>query len=117
MRRDLGESSRAHREVIAQITAQIDTEQKQVAHGEREMSLKFVTLGTILNLNRVGGTDFEPSYRQFDEIKAAITQREERIVSLEGEIAAVDKSKLQKGAIVLGSGLLLVIMLLWIVAH
>ena len=117
LRRDLGEAARAHKDLVAQYIAQIDAEGRRVAGNDRELSLKFVTLGTILNLNRVSGPDLDPLYEAFDGCKAAIAEHEENIALLEAQMQGYDRQKLRKGAIVLGVGLLVLLFMVSLIAR
>jgi chromosome segregation ATPase len=117
LKRDLGEASRAHQTALAAFAAEIEAEQRRIAASDRELSLKFVTLGTILNLNRVAGDTLDPLYREFDEVKGVITEHEDQIVRLESEIRSYDRSQLQKGVITLAAGLLLLIIVTAIIVH
>jgi len=115
LRRDLGEASRVHQGAIAEIAGQIEAESKRITASERELSLKFVTLGTLLNLNRVQNPSFEPLYREFDELKHSSGERDAEIARLELEIKSYDRRQFQKGVIVIGVTTLVLLMIIAIV--
>ena len=116
-RREMGDATRVHGEAVGQIHNQIGAEQQKIAQSDRDLSTKFVTLGTILNLNRVPGSAFDQLYQEFDGIKGSITEREQQIAMLEAEIKGVDRSRFNKGLIVMVSGAVLVALIIAIIVH
>jgi chromosome segregation ATPase len=116
-RREMGDATRVHNEAVGQIQAQIEAEQQRINQSERELSLKFVTLGTILNLNRVPGSAFDQHYQEFDGIKGTIAEKEQQIALLEAEIKGVDRGRFNKGLIVMVSGVLLLALIIAIIVH
>jgi hypothetical protein len=71
-------------------------------------------------LNRVEDTRFAPLYRQIDDVKNALTEREALIARLETERHGFDHAAVQKGLLVVGSGvgvLLVLALILIIVFH
>ena len=116
-RREMGDATRVHTEAVGQINAQIEAEKQKITQSDRELSLKFVTLGTILNLNRVPGSAFDQLYQEFDGIKGAITEREQQIGLLEAEIKGVDRGRFNKGLIVMVSGAVLIALVIAIIVH
>jgi chromosome segregation ATPase len=117
LRRDLADALRAHQDVLAQIDRQRGDCERRIAHSERELSLKFVTLGTLLNLNRVASPELDPLYAAFDDIKAAMSGRDEQIAHLDSEIKNIDRTRLHKGILVLGGGFFLLLVLIAIIVH
>lgn len=92
--------------------------EQQKAAGE--ISRRFVTIGTLLNLNRVEDDRFTALYARVDELKAALTDREALIARLESERNGFDHAAVQKGLLLVGSGvgvLLVLSLILIIVFH
>jgi chromosome segregation ATPase len=101
LRRDLDTATRAHGEKMAQITGQVDSERKRIARLERELSLRFVTLGTVLNLHRVMTPALEPLYKEADEHRRMITEREQKMTAFEAEMDRYDRPLFHKGLAIL----------------
>jgi predicted nucleic acid-binding Zn-ribbon protein len=110
-RRELGEAARLHKEATAQLHGQIDAEAQRATQSERELSLKFATLGTLLSLHRVDHPAFQPLYQELDAIKATIGELDSTIAALESQLKGYDRGQLQKGVVVIGVAVLLVIVL------
>jgi hypothetical protein len=79
---------------------------------EREMSQRFVSAGTLLNLNRVESPAFAPIYSRIDELKSGVNAREAAIVRLESELRSYDRPSVQKGLLAIGVALGLFVLLL-----
>ena len=69
---------------------------------ERELTQRFVTAGTILNLNRVEHPRLTPLFTRVDELKGAVNAREAAIVRLESERRTFDRGAVQKGLVTVG---------------
>jgi chromosome segregation ATPase len=117
LRAELAELTRQHAGTLGSIQSELERDRAEIATKERELSLKFVTLGTLLNLNRQAGPRFDPLYQQFDEINRHMTTRDEEVTKLEHEIGAYDRAQLQRGGLVLGAALLLVVVLVIVLAR
>ena len=69
---------------------------------ERELTQRFVTAGTILNLNRVDHPKLQPLFARVDELKNGVNAREAAIVRLESERRSYDRAAVQKGLLTVG---------------
>src|SRR5205814_10675653 len=83
---------------------------------ERELTQRFVTAGTILNLNRVEHPKLAPLFGRIDELKNGVNAREAAIVRLESERRLYDRAAVQKGLLTVGiaAGALVLIAILLI---
>ncbi len=68
-----------------------------------EITRRLVTLGTLLNLNRVDRPRFAPLYGRIDELKNGLTEREALMARLADERTAFDHAAVQKGLITVGA--------------
>ena len=79
---------------------------------ERELTQRFVSAGTILNLNRVEHPKLQPLFARIDELKNGVNAREAAIVRLESERRLYDRGAVQKGLLTVGIAAGAVILLL-----
>ncbi|HEX4460976.1 MAG TPA: hypothetical protein VIA18_23510 [Polyangia bacterium] len=84
---------------------------------ERELTQRFVTAGTILNLNRVEHPKLAPLFARVDELKDAVNAREAAIVRLEAERRVYDRGAVQKGLMTVGiaAGALIILAIILII--
>src|SRR6185369_15940485 len=78
---------------------------------EREMSQRFVNVGTMLNLHRVDDSKYKGLYERIDELKSGLNAREATIVRLETELRTYDRRAVQTGLITVGVIFSLVVLL------
>ncbi|MGZ3406641.1 MAG: hypothetical protein ACXVAN_09395, partial [Polyangia bacterium] len=78
---------------------------------------RFVTAGTILNLNRVEHPKLAPLFARVDELKNGVNAREAAIVRLESERRLYDRGAVQKGLLAVGiaAGALILLTIILIV--
>ncbi|MCP4447171.1 MAG: hypothetical protein GY811_17755 [Myxococcales bacterium] len=101
-----------HRHRLAEIDAEQGRKSRELAQAEAEIERRYVTLGTLVNLNRIERSEFIGIYEQIDSLRGAIGARSNEIDKLSAERQAFDKSSLILGACVLGGAVLLVLALL-----
>lgn len=120
-RHDRSRAAREHERAVADVEEQQQQAEARRGEVEQEISQLFVSMGTLLNLNRIEGPRFAPLYARVDELKSSLSAREEAIVRLESERRAYDRTAVQKGLLVLGGAagllVLLVIVLLVLLAR
>jgi dTMP kinase len=116
-RKDLVESQAAHKRTLGSFDVEKRRCEAERDGADREMSQRFVSAGTLLNLNRVQDPRFESIYQRIDELKSGVNAREAAIVRLETERRGFDKSAVQKGLITVGAavGVLILLLILLIV--
>jgi uncharacterized coiled-coil protein SlyX len=96
-------AERAHAlEAIDEQLKRLAAEQQSAA---AEIARRHVTIGTLLNLNRVERDRFSPLYARIDELKVDLTEREALIARLEDERKAFDHAAAQHGVIVVAASL------------
>ncbi len=113
-RRDLENAREGHRHRTAEIDAESARRYRELQQAEGEIARRLVTLGTIVNLNRVDKADFLPLFDRCDQLRALISARETEIDRLSAERDAYDRPSVFKGIAVLGVALLVLITLVWI---
>jgi hypothetical protein len=114
----LAEAQTAHQRTVAAMGEEKRQAEDARNAAERELSQRFVSVGTILNLHRVEGPRFTSLYQRLDQLKAAVTGREATLVRLQRERRAYDRGAVQRGALILGAalgGLILVTVILIVV--
>lgn len=100
----------------AQRLAELDDEQKrkasELAQADGEIARRLVTLGTLVNLNRVDGPQFADLYARIDRIRTAIGARTTEIDRLTAERTAFDRAVLVRGVATLAGALVALILVL-----
>ncbi len=74
-----------------------------------------VTLGTLVNLNRIEDPQFSELYTRIDRLRGAITARTTEIEKLAAEREAYDRGTLVRGVATIGGAILILITLIVIV--
>jgi hypothetical protein len=110
-KRDLGDATAAHDATLKQLEADRQRASDDKDAAERELTQRFVTAGTILNLNRVDHPRLQPLFARVDELKNGVNAREAAIVRLESERRLYDRSAVQKGLLTVGIALAVVVLL------
>ena len=120
-RRELTEARAAHEQTLKELQATRERAAAERDTAERELTQRFVTAGTILNLNRVEHPKLQPLFGRVDELKSGVNAREAAIVRLESERRVYDRAAVQKGlltvGIALGTVVLLAIILIVFIAR
>jgi hypothetical protein len=114
-KRDLQNAREGHRHRIAEIEAETARRYRELQQSESEIARRLVTLGTIVNLNRVDSPELSPLFERGDQLRGLISARESEIDRLTAEQHAFDRPALFRGGAVIVVGLLLVVSILWIV--
>jgi hypothetical protein len=110
-KKELAEALTAHKKALADLEAEKKRCQTERDGAEREMSLRFVAAGTLLNLNRVEDPRLAPLYARVDELRGGVNAREAAIVRLDTELRGYDRSAVQKGLLLVGGSFATVILL------
>jgi hypothetical protein len=101
-RKQLGEATLAHKKSVGAIEGDRHRADVDRAGAEREISQRFVSVGTLLNLNRVESEPFLPIYARIDELKNDVNAREAALARLETERNSYDRAVVQKGLLAFG---------------
>lgn len=120
-RKDLADAKTAHHKALADLQAARERAAAERDAAERELTQRFVTAGTILNLNRVEHPKLTSLFGRIDELKNGVNAREAAIVRLESERRMYDRATVQKGlltvGIAAGAVILLAIVLIVLIAR
>ncbi len=106
-RRSLNDAREGHRHRLAELDGESARRSRELAQAEAEIQRRLVTLGTLVNLNRIEGPEFSELYNRIDELRTAISARSNDIDRLSAEREAYDRPALIRGAAAL-SGLFLI---------
>jgi hypothetical protein len=111
-RRSLHDAREGHRHRLAEIEAEQGRKTREVALADAEIQRRLVTLGTLINLNRIEHPGFVELYERIDRLRMAIGARTTEIDKLTAEREAYDKGSLVRGFVTLGGGVVLMITLI-----
>jgi hypothetical protein len=116
-RRELQEAKATHDKTLAELKTARELAAAERDAAERELTQRFVTAGTILNLNRVEHPKLAPLFGRVDELKNGVNAREAAIVRLESERRLYDRGAVQKGLLAVGiaAGALILLTIILIV--
>jgi hypothetical protein len=106
IRRALRDLREGHRHRLSEIEAEQGRKGREATTAEAEIGRRMVTLGTLLNLNRVERPEFDDLYARIDQLRSAIGARTNEIDRLIAERGAYDR-----GALIRGIALMLVVIL------
>lgn len=111
-RRSLHDAREGNRHRLAELDAELGRKAREVAQADAEIQRRLVTLGTLINLNRVDHPGFVELYERIDRLRLAIGARTTEIDKLTAEREAYDKGSLVRGFVTLGAGVVLFITLI-----
>ena len=103
-RRGLADVREGHRHRLAEIEAEQGRKSRELAQAEAEIQRRLVTLGTLVNLNRIDLPEFVELYERIDGLRGAIGRRSTEIDRLTAERQAYDRQSLVRGVVSLGLG-------------
>jgi hypothetical protein len=106
IRRALRDLREGHRHRLSELEAEQGRKGREATTAEAEIGRRLVTLGTLLNLNRVERPEFDDLYARIDQLRSAIGARTNEIDRLIAERSAYDR-----GALIRGIALMLVVIL------
>jgi hypothetical protein len=113
-RRSLNDAREGHRHRLAELEGEQARRMRELAQAEAEIQRRLVTLGTLVNLNRISGPEFQELYDKIDELRAAIGARSSDIDRLNAEREAYDRPALVRGVATMSAGTLLLLFLIGI---
>ena len=115
-KRSLGDAREGHTHRLAELDAEQKRKHREVALAEGEIQRRLVTLGTLVNLNRIEDPSFVELYERIDRLRGAITARTTEIEKLTAEREAYDRGTLVRGVATIGGALVLMIALVAVLA-
>jgi chromosome segregation ATPase len=99
MRRGLTDVREGHRQRLGELEAQQGHKGREAVQADNEVARRLVTLGTIVNLNRIERPELDELYRHIDELRGAINSRTSHIDRLNTEREGYDRGALLRGAV------------------
>jgi hypothetical protein len=114
-RRSLSDAREGHTHRKAEIEAEQKRKAREHTQADAEIQRRLVTLGTLVNLNRVERAEFADLYARIDRLRTAIAARTTEIEKLTAEREAYDKGSLVRGLVVIGGGAVGIVTLIVIV--
>ncbi|MEO8706101.1 MAG: hypothetical protein ABI867_39090 [Kofleriaceae bacterium] len=111
-KRSLADAREGHTHRLAELDAEQKRKSREIGLAEGEIQRRLVTLGTLVNLNRIEAAGFTELYQRIDRIRGAITARTTEIEKLTAEREAYDHGTLVRGVSTIGGAILLFIALL-----
>ncbi|HEX3478317.1 MAG TPA: hypothetical protein VHT91_25025, partial [Kofleriaceae bacterium] len=111
-KRSLADAREGHIHRLAELDAEQKRKGREIAQAEGEITRRLVTLGTLVNLNRIEDSRFEELYQRIDRLRGAITARTTEIERLTAEREAYDRGNLVRGLAGIGGAILAFILLI-----
>jgi hypothetical protein len=111
-KRSLNDAREGHTHRLAELDAEQKRKQREITLAEAEIQRRLVTLGTLVNLNRIEVRSFTELYERIDRLRGAITARTTEIEKLTAEREAYDRGTLVRGVATIGGALVLLIALI-----
>jgi len=111
-KRSLNDAREGHTHRLAELDAEQKRKAREVALAESEISRRLVTLGTLVNLNRIEDPSFVELYERIDRLRGAITARTTEIEKLTAEREAYDRGTLVRGLVTIGGAFVALIALI-----
>lgn len=110
-KRSLHDAREGHSHRLAELNSEQKRKAREISSAESEIARRLVTLGTLVNLNRIEDGRFRDLYRHIDELRDAITSRTAAIEKLTAEREAYDRGTLVRGVATIAGALLMIIAL------
>jgi hypothetical protein len=111
-KRSLADAREGHTHRLAELDAEQKRKVREIAQAAGEIARRLVTLGTLVNLNRVEDPRFAEFYGRIDRLRGAITARTTEIDRLTAERETYDRGNLVRGVAAIGGAIVLVIALI-----
>lgn len=96
-KRSLSDAREGHTHRLAELDSEQKRKAREIAIAESEIAQRLVTLGTLVNLNRIDDARFAELYQRIDRLRGAITARTSEIEKLAAERVAYDRGTLVRG--------------------
>ena len=111
-KRSLSDAREGHNHRLAELDAEQKRKTREISQAEAEIARRLVTLGTLVNLNRIEDPQFAELYQRIDRLRGAITARTTEIEKLPAEREAYDRGTLVRGVAVIGGAIVAFIALI-----
>lgn len=111
-KRSLSDAREGHGHRLAELDAEQKRKSREIGQAEGEVARRLVTLGTLVNLNRIDDPQFGELYQRIDRLRGAITARTTEIEKLTAEREAYDRGSLLRGVAVIGGAVIALIALI-----
>ncbi|HUJ63395.1 MAG TPA: hypothetical protein VLX92_33080 [Kofleriaceae bacterium] len=111
-KRSLNDVREGHTHRLAELDAEQKRKSREISLAESEIQRRLVTLGTLVNLNRIEDPQFDELYQRIDRLRGAITARTTEIEKLTAEREAYDRGTLVRGVATIGGAFVLLIALI-----
>ncbi len=111
-KRSLSDAREGHGHRLAELDAEQKRKSREIGQAEGEVTRRLVTLGTLVNLNRIDDPQFGELYQRIDRLRGAITARTTEIEKLTAEREAYDRGSLVRGVAVIGGAVIALIALI-----
>jgi hypothetical protein len=111
-KRSLNDAREGHSHRLDEIDAEQKRKAREIALAEGEIARRLVTLGTLVNLNRIEDPQFSELYLRIDRLRTAITARTTEIERLTAEREAYDRGTLVRGLATIGGAFVALIALI-----
>ena len=111
-KRSLADAREGHTHRLAELDAEQKRKAREIGLAEGEISRRLVTLGTLINLNRIEDPQLDELYQRIDRIRGAITARTTEIEKLTAEREAYDRGILVRGIAAMGGAVILFLALI-----
>jgi len=108
-RKAQGDARVGHRHRRAEHQAEVARAARARSDAAAEIARRLVTLGTLLNLNRIASPELDPLYASVDELRDSIATREREIERLRAEASRSDPRAFARGTGVLVGALVVFI--------
>ena len=87
-----------HRHRLSELDAEQGRKGKELSQAASQIALHLVTLGTIVNLNRVERPELDTIYQRIDRLRDVINERSRLVDQLTAEREGYDRGALLRGA-------------------
>jgi hypothetical protein len=111
-KRSLSDAREGHTHRLDELDAEQKRKSREIALAEAEIARRLVTLGTLVNLNRIEDPQFDELYQRIDRLRGAITSRTTEIEKLAAEREAYDRGSIVRGISVIGGAFVALIALI-----
>jgi hypothetical protein len=111
-KRSLSDAREGHNHRLAELDAEQKRKSREIGQAEGEVARRLVTLGTLVNLNRIDDPQFAELYERIDRLRGAITSRTTEIEKLTAEREAYDRGTLVRGGATMGGAIIVLIALI-----
>jgi hypothetical protein len=111
-KRSLSDAREGHTHRLDELDAEQKRKAREIGQAESEIARRLVTLGTLVNLNRIEHPAFSELYQRIDRLRGAITARTTEIEKLTAEREAYDRGTMVRGASAIGGAVVALIALI-----